>query len=517
MVTGTVFSPQSLSLFTARPVVSYAVGTHGLAQSCAPSLQFPQGSDYENANIAAALRAGYSVLVSDYAGYTTGSSPTYLAGISQAHAVLDIVKAAQQIPSVSDFSASAPVGVWGYSQGGQSAAWAAQLQSSYAPGLNLKGVAAGGVPANFTETAAYLDSSTGESFLLGGVIGLSTQYPNQIPLASLANPTGLAEINVGKSECVFQSLFTFMNHSLSEYTAGNQTLTQIEASNPAVNQVLLAQNLGQNGTTISTPMYLYHGQADEFIPLDQAIALKEAYCSRLASVTFDLYPGEHIVTQFQGASRALSWLGQRFNGNLPGNNCLEFAAAPKSTANKGGGDFVVSLQDWSLGGTVVLKTLGNTITLPAGTMSASTDLTNKTLNGTLSIPSFPGTISVLGIPATVDLAIVEASPISGTVTLDNSGLLHIHGSVSANITVTSVGEGPIQIGFGCQTSTPVQFPLNFDGPVSALGSGALNFSGTTSFPQLTGCSIWNGLFSALMSGPGQVYNFTVTPPAPVSW
>ena len=72
-VTGTIVVPTGGT--TARSVVAYAVGTHGLAQNCSPSKQLAAGTDYEAANIAAAIKAGYAVLISDYAGYTTGGTP----------------------------------------------------------------------------------------------------------------------------------------------------------------------------------------------------------------------------------------------------------------------------------------------------------------------------------------------------------------------------------------------------------------------------------------------------------
>ncbi len=521
-VTGTVFTPSAAwNGSGARPVIAYAVGTHGLAQGCAPSLQFSQGTDYENANIAAALKAGYSVLVSDYAGYTTGQIPTYLAGVSEGHAVLDIVQAAQQIPGAQGFSSAAPVALWGYSQGGQAAAWAGQLQAAYVPTLKLAGVAAGGVPGDFLASGLNLEGSTGASFLFGGLIGLGTQYPAEVPLNTLLNTAGQAAAKTAESQCVFQSLFTLMNADVLTYTVAGASLPNLLGDAfalPGLFFALEAQNLGQWGSSIKAPLYLYHGQADEFIPLSQAEVLKETYCQNNPNVTFDLYPSEHIVTQFQAANKALTWLGQRFAGVPASGNCSESAAAPTTTANKGGGDYVVSLNGWTLGGSVTIKNLGQTVPLPAGgTMTATTNLTSQTLGGNLAIPPFAASIAVLGIPTTVDLSIQQASPIAGTVSLDNGGQLHIHGTASANITLTSAGEGSLQIGFGCQTSAPVQFPLNFDGPVSALGSGALSFSGTTTIPQLTGCSIWSGLFSALMSGPGQTFTFTVKPPAPVAW
>lgn len=516
VVTGTVIVPSGLWLsLTPRPVLSYAVGTHGLAQTCAPSVQLTAGTDYENANIVAALKAGYAVVVTDYQGYTNGATPTYLAGASQGHAVLDIIKAASQVPS-SGVSASAKTAIWGYSQGGQSAAWAGEQKASYVPSLNLVGVAAGGIPADFRASAANLDGSAGASFLLGGVIGLATQYPNQIPLSTLANANGQAAIARGKSECVFQSLFDFMNHSLSEYTVGNQTLTQLEAV-PAIGQTLDAQNLGTG--KIPVPLYQYHGQADEFLPLNQDIALKQKYCSKFADVTFAVYPGEHIATQFQAAPYVISWLSDRLNGKATSSNCLELAPAPQSTANPGGGDLVVSLKNWNLSGTVTVAALSQTLTLPSGsTFSGNTNLTSPRLTGDLTIPDFSATVNILGIvPTTVKLSIKQTQQATGTASLDNNGQLHVHGHAYANISIQSANAIGINIPAGCTTSQPVDFPLDFDGPVSALGSGNLVFSGTTTFAALSGCGSNAGLLNLFFSGSGQKFSFTVSAPAPVSW
>ncbi len=511
-VTGTVFQPvASWAGSGPRPIVAYAVGTHGLAQGCAPSMQFAQGTDYENANIVAALKAGYSVLVPDYAGYTTGQTPTYLAGVSEGHAVLDIVQAAHQIPVPVGFSADSPVAVWGYSQGGQAAAWAGQQQADYVPNLKLVGVAAGGVPGDFLASGLNLEGSTGASFLFGGLIGLGTQYPAEVPLNTLLNTAGQAAAKTAESQCVFQSLFTLMNADVLNYTVAGASLPNLLGDAfalPGLFFALEAQNLGQWGSSIKVPLYLYHGQADEFIPLGQAELLKQTYCQNNPNVTFDLYPSEHIVTQFQAAAKTVAWLGQRFAGATVTGNCTEKAPAPQSTANKGGGAYVVSLNDWTLGGSLTLKSLGQTVNLPAGsTMTAATDLTNQKLQGNLVIPPFSATVWVF-FPFTFDLMIQQSNPIVGTVSLDNSGQLHIHGTTSANITLAGYGTK-------CTTANPVQFPLNFDGPVSALGSGALTFPGTTTIPPLTGAGC--SLFSSLIAGAGQTFTFSVTPPASVAW
>ena len=515
VVTGTVIVPTTLWTGAGeRPVIGYAVGTHGLAQGCAPSAQLAQGSDYENANLAAALSAGYAVLVTDNPGYTTGATPSYMTGAAQGHALLDLFTAAAQIPG-GGVSPNAKTAIWGYSQGGQTAAWAGELQSTYAPGLKLSAVAAGGIPADLLRTANYLDGSTGASFLLGAVIGLSTQYPTQIPLASLTNPTGQAAIARGKSECVFSALYDFMNHRVSEYTVNNQTLAQLTAI-PSINQTIQAQALGTR--KIPVPLYQYHGVADEFIPLDQTVALKKAYCGKFANVTFGVYPSEHIVTQFQAAPTVLSWLGDRFAGKTTLGTCLTLNSAPVSSANPGGGNFVVSLKGWPLSGSIGLKTLKQSVALPSGsTFTADTDMTANTLSGSMTIPTFTTNLKIAGLPADVKLQVIPTAPTTGTASLDNSGQLHVHGNATVNIKVVSAGESVLQIPFGCQTSTPVNLPIHFDGPVSALGGGNLNFNGTTTFPPMKDCGVFNSLFTSLMSGSGQTYAFTVRPPAPTAW
>ncbi|HPL16029.1 MAG TPA: lipase family protein, partial [Spirochaetota bacterium] len=163
IVTGTVLVPKkSWSIFSSRPIIAYAVGTHGLCHACAPSAQLAAGTDYENENLAQALGRNYAVVVTDNPGYTIDAVPTYMSGKAQGHALLDIVTAASKIPSAC-LSARAKVAIWGYSQGGQTAAWAGELQPGYAPGLRLAGVAAGGVPADFFGVAPYLDGKNGSA------------------------------------------------------------------------------------------------------------------------------------------------------------------------------------------------------------------------------------------------------------------------------------------------------------------------------------------------------------------
>ncbi|MEC8524598.1 lipase family protein [Thalassolituus sp.] len=510
VVTGTVLiSSNEWEGSGERPTLSYAVGTHGLDQSCAPSMQLQAGSDYETRNLRAALEKGYAVLVTDYEGYTTGATPTYLAGESQAHAALDIFRAASQIPRAG-IDINAPSAVWGFSQGGQTAAWVGQIADDYAPELDLVGVASGGTPADFPVVADYLNGSTGASFLLGGIIGLSEQYPDDIPVDELASANGKAAIADYKNKCTFEFLFDYMNESLSSYTVGNKDLDEL-LQVPSINQRITDQNLGGAGADV--PVLLYHGTADEFIPIEQSIELKDAYCRRFDKVTYDVYPSEHIVTLFQAAPTVLTWLDERFAGQNPRNSCYSFARDPESNANPGGGDFIVTLDEWNLDAELHLATLDQTVELPEDTtISADANITDESLQGLLTVPDFYAQLNIL-IQLTVGLSVEPVGQIEATTRLSRDGVLSIEGSTQANVLINTAGFSWLPIPFNCRTTEPATFDLNYEGPIADFGAGGIVFAGETEFAELE-CGWMTALFNSLVAGPGQEYNFRLVPPAP---
>ena len=510
VVTGTVLiSSNEWEGSGERPTLSYAVGTHGLDQSCAPSMQLQAGSDYETRNLRAALEKGYAVLVTDYEGYTTGATPTYLAGESQAHAALDIFRAASQIPRAG-IDINAPSAVWGFSQGGQTAAWVGQIADDYAPELDLVGVASGGTPADFPVVADYLNGSTGASFLLGGIIGLSEQYPDDIPVDELASANGKAAIADYKNKCTFEFLFDYMNESLSSYTVGNKDLDEL-LQVPSINQRITDQNLGGAGADV--PVLLYHGTADEFIPIEQSIELKDAYCRRFDKVTYDVYPSEHIVTLFQAAPTVLTWLDERFAGQNPRNSCYSFARDPESNANPGGGDFIVTLDEWNLDAELHLATLDQTVELPEDTtISADANITDESLQGLLTVPDFYAQLNIL-IQLTVGLSVEPVGQIEATTRLSRDGVLSIEGSTQANVLINTAGFSWLPIPFNCRTTEPATFDLNYEGPIADFGAGGIVFAGETEFSELE-CGWMTALFNSLVAGPGQEYNFRLVPPAP---
>lgn len=158
-VSGTVLVPHNPNGPADRPVIAWAPGTHGIADICAASYQYNAGTDYEVSFgvIPETLARGWAIVVTDYEGLGTKGDHTYPVGRAEGQAVLDAVRAAQQLPGAG-IAPSAPVGIMGYSQGGHAAEWAAQLHARYAPELQMKGVAAGAGPSRIDEAFAYANN-----------------------------------------------------------------------------------------------------------------------------------------------------------------------------------------------------------------------------------------------------------------------------------------------------------------------------------------------------------------------
>ncbi|TDW83319.1 secretory lipase [Kribbella sp. VKM Ac-2566] len=309
-VTGTVFTPTLPWLGRgSRPWVNLAVGTQGLGQQCAPSKQFVATTEQELEPVELLLANGWGVVVSDYEGYTAGSTPTYVAGVSEAHTVLDMARAAASVPGTG-ISTATRWATMGYSQGGGASSWAASLAPSYAPELNLVTDVSGGVPADVRNVAESLDGSLiGEGLQLYALIGLQQAYPGRFPLDEALSVEGRATVAAVKAQCVVQTLASFPLKRFSDHSTG-QTIQQFNAR-PDVASVYAENNLSTRPAP-SVPVFQYHAALDEIVPIGQARALNQAWCAKGTPMVFSVVPGDHITGETTGLPGAVSWLADRF-------------------------------------------------------------------------------------------------------------------------------------------------------------------------------------------------------------
>jgi hypothetical protein len=207
--------------------------------------------------------------------------------------------------SSAHLSTKAPVLLWGYSEGGQAATAAGELQSTYAPELNLKGVAAGGVPADPVSVGDFLNGSAFMSFFMYSQLGLDAAYP-ELKLQNYLNATGKQAFAVVANTCSFDGILPFALHHFSEYVTTDPDQT------PAWKTRIMQAKLGTRPQAV--PYYQYHGSLDEVVPYDQAAALHSTYCNMGVKTVFVTLGTTHLVGAFVGSQDALNFLSDRLNG-----------------------------------------------------------------------------------------------------------------------------------------------------------------------------------------------------------
>ncbi|MET9324889.1 lipase family protein [Streptomyces sp. NPDC003038] len=311
IVSGTVIVPQD-GRTGPRPLITYAVGTVGMGDSCAPSNNLPYGTAMEANLIQQLTLRGWAVVVTDYEGLGTPGVHTYTVGPSAGHAVLDAARAAQRLPEAG-LSATGPVGIMGYSQGGQASSWAAELHGSYAPELAVKGTATGGVPGDLVKVADFNNGSYGSGLIFMAAAGQDAAFP-ELDLNSYLNPAGKLLIAGMKENCVAIDAIAGSFKRISDLT------TKDPLAQPDWQARLNQSRLGR--TAPAAPVYQYHALADELIPYGVGRQLRSEWCAKGANVEFDtIWVGEHVSGVITQSVAVGNWLADRFAGRPAHANC----------------------------------------------------------------------------------------------------------------------------------------------------------------------------------------------------
>jgi hypothetical protein len=517
-VTGTVIVPSAKwSGKGSRPVVTVGIGTQGIAPQCAPSKQVISGTEYDGAAIIDSLKAGYAVDLTDYQGYTNGAIPTYTAGKAEGQAVLDIVRAARQLPATG-LTESDPTYAWGYSQGGQAVGWAGEIQSSYAPNVKLSGIVAGGVPANLLEFGAFSGESVGSGLGILSAIGLESAYP-ELKLGTLT-AAGEKAVGEAESECAVQLIETLRNANFKEFTTKHESLEELEKSEPNFKKALEEQSL--DNKAVSAPVYHFHGLEDEFVPVAQDVKLHYDWCEKGVTDDFQLYSGDHLFTDPLGAPAAIKWIEERVAGKTAPSTCGDHKAGATLPSNARltpeTGDLIIKLVKWSLKGKVTEKS-GIAEELPEGsTLSAEADATTGKLVSELSIPPINQTFYVGLVPVTVSGALTPTGPATGTFAFSESGNeVSESAEGKANEVVKAVKIGLLYLPIGCKTVEPIDLPLTIKEPTNELAIGDFAFKAEVTVPEFGECGLLGPVLSATTSGPGNTVEITASPPAPINW
>lgn len=332
-VSGTVLVPTSpWSGSGERPIVAYAPFTFGMGPQCAPSKTLAgEGSQdlvsgFQNSFVNALLGAGFAVAQTDYLGpWVEGSGEhPYVNRLSEAHAVLDVIRAAQRLPGTG-LPGNGPVGIAGYSEGGSAAASAAELATSYAPELNVKGAYVGAPPADKSVLAKSLDGSMYVAFLGYALIGINQAYP-EAEMMKLANEAGAQLFLQARQTCTLNAVFQFMFRQTSTLTKNGKPVSAF-LSQPPFDRIV-AEN--RNGTLKpAMPVLVQQSPLDDVIPVAVGKQLGKDWCAKGANVQWrDLISFSpvlaHALGMMTAPGEATGWLKGVFNGQAGSGNCGRF-------------------------------------------------------------------------------------------------------------------------------------------------------------------------------------------------
>jgi len=330
-VTGTVLVPTTAWPGPGpRPIVAYAPFTAGMGDQCAVSkvVAGEVGADLvsgvQTGFINALLAKGIAVAQTDYQGLGTPGDHTYVIRTPTAHAVLDVLRAAQRLPGTG-LAPNGPVGIAGYSQGGGASAAAVELEPTYAPELDLKAAYVGAAPADLTVLATSLDGSFYAGFLGFSLIGINAAYP-QAGLLDLANDAGKQLFTEANTVCTFDAVFRYAYRQTSTLTKDGRPVSAYLGQEPF--KSIVAENKLGN-VRPSAPVLVEHNLFDDVLPYAQGKQLAKDWCAKGGNVQFaDLVVWVPIFAHLFGASTAqgdaANWLGQRFAGTAATPNCGGF-------------------------------------------------------------------------------------------------------------------------------------------------------------------------------------------------
>jgi fermentation-respiration switch protein FrsA (DUF1100 family) len=302
-VTGVVIVPRKSAPPGGYPVVTWGHGTNGMADTCAPSLDPTSAAPMANA----LLDRGWELTASDYQGEGTPGILPYISGVIAARNTIDIVRAARALKGA---NASDHYVVWGHSEGGQTAMFALDIASTWAPELHLDGVVAGAPPSQFGLIYSFLKTSPFRYYLLMAAGGLNAAYGDAAaPLDQVLTPAGMALIPDLEKGC-------------SDYLSkqmGNVSISTVTKSDPfkipAWHTVLMA-NDPQNFTSPgAAPLLMIQGGNDEQIPVASTAILAQHLCSIGQNLERWIYPGRsHAGVVAVSAPDMVHWIADRFAG-----------------------------------------------------------------------------------------------------------------------------------------------------------------------------------------------------------
>ena len=273
------------------PVLAWAHGTTGVADTCAPSGDYADGPVHPYQQIAAkALNAwlarGYAVVAPDYQGLGTPGGHPYMNAQSQLYTVVDAVRAAHLLKP---YKFSKDWYVMGHSQGGAASLKVATDGRKDAPELNLKGaiaLAPGGYQyqgiAEYVTTHTPIETGVAAFFPIV-LLGAEAADPSLAP-AKLVSSDMAKVLNYARNRCLSELQY--------ELKAAPQTVFKPNVNLAPLTNYLKKQSI-ENMTPI-VPTLIVQGDKDQLVDYRDTYAYYQQVCKKQKPISFHLIKnGDH--------------------------------------------------------------------------------------------------------------------------------------------------------------------------------------------------------------------------------
>jgi hypothetical protein len=300
-------------------LLSYQTFYDGVASTCRPSYTL-QGGDPSNTTASADetlmldyVQQGFTVVTSDYEGPTDD----YGAGHESGYGTLDAIRAAELELGLTP--KSTPVGLVGYSGGSIASEWASELAPTYAPELDLIGVAEGGIPVDYAHTVGYIDGSPSWSGAIPAVsLGLMRAY--KLDVAKYASSYGIQVYREVAEGCLNPTAYPGLKLEdllKPPYRDWRKVPIFVRIFNDAI--------MSEAGTP-KEPLLMGVGNADGtgdgVMIANDVQELAYTYCTRHVPVEFHVYSNsDHVQAAPQFEAQAVQFLQALYNGQSVTNEC----------------------------------------------------------------------------------------------------------------------------------------------------------------------------------------------------
>jgi acetyl esterase/lipase len=315
-VSGMVIVPGGHAPAGGRDIVAWAHPTTGVTQPCAPSLE---GNPLETIpGLRGLLSRGFVVAATDYPGLGTPGPHPYLVGVSEGRAVLDSVRAAQ---AIEEAEAGKRFAVWGHSQGGHAALFAGQLAKSYAPELEIAGVAAA-APAVELSALVTDDVGTTDGNILVSLAIWSWWKVFDAPFDKMVDADARGAVEKIAAQCLEGEVQGLSDIDVEDRVKGGGFLS----SNPDKTEPwesIIAKN--SPGTrTNGVPLFIARGSDDSIIVPDVSADYVERLCHAGAVVRVEtINKVDHSEMGTAAADVAVGWISDRFDGVPAPDSCAQ--------------------------------------------------------------------------------------------------------------------------------------------------------------------------------------------------